>query len=473
MYVKKQDREIIGYITEFCNANSYPKGFNEWIDSLKINLGFKQRGTCKCSMCEKSYTTNKKINEYDICPYCNSKLLLKRFNIQYYDNKQYLNLIQPYEDRFGKAYLIRAFELRSEKPYNMQKNNHYLTEYAWQIIYLSGELGITAKINTMRRNTSGYWYISYWEEVSKWVRTDSLDVFYGKFYSDNIDDVLKPKYFSLKPLLSNTDEINICEVIDAVNTNNYVFEMLNKAKLYNLAARYDEFKKGKFNEVFGIDKSYLKFMQDNNITYDELDILKQIKIADIGLIRYLDSFGYRLDELLKYCKPTDLYKYKLNPINTFEYLDYLGFCKKLKYDLRDKKILYPSKLKEKHDQLQNLITINENKSNDRKINAKYKSLKRNIYQNKKFIIFPTKSVEEMIDESSQQNNCVKTYVERVVNNKCDIYFMRLLEDQSKSLVTVEVRDNKVVQQRTKNNMDTTPEQKRFLKKWEREVLQCQ
>ena len=48
--------------------------------------------------------------------------------------------------------------------------------------------------------------------------------------------------------------------------------------------------------------------------------------------------------------------------------------------------------------------------------------------------------------------------------------MRLLSDKDKSLVTVEVRDNKVVQQRIKNNMDTTNEQKKFLKKWEKEKL---
>ena len=45
-----------------------------------------------------------------------------------------------------------------------------------------------------------------------------------------------------------------------------------------------------------------------------------------------------------------------------------------------------------------------------------------------------------------------------------------VNEREKSLVTVEVRGNKVVQQRIKNNMDTTPEQKRFLKKWEKEIL---
>lgn len=473
MYICKHDRELIDCITKFCDNTTIPKGFYKWINSLKINLGLKQKDTCKCSVCSKCYKINKSINEYDICPHCQSKLIIKRFNIKYYENKQYLKLIQPYEDKFGKAYLIRAFELRSDQLSYIQKTKHTITEYARQIVYLSGEIGITVKINTMRKNTSGYWYISYWEEVLKWIPTNSLELFYGKFYPDNIDDILQSKYFKLKPLLDKTENINICEVIDAINTNNYVFEMLNKAQLYNLAIRYDEFKKGKFNEVFGIDKSYLKFMQENNITIDELEILKTIKIADIKLIRYLDKFYYELDELLEYCKPLDLYKYNLKPENAHEYLDYIGFCIKLRYNLKDKKILYPSNLKKEHDKLSKIIEINKDKINRCRIKRKYKKLEKNIYHNKKFIIFPTKSIEEMIDESMQQNNCVKTYVERVANGECDIYFMRLIRDKTKSLVTVEVRNNKVVQQRTKNNMDTTPEQKRFLKKWESEVLQCQ
>ena len=44
--------------------------------------------------------------------------------------------------------------------------------------------------------------------------------------------------------------------------------------------------------------------------------------------------------------------------------------------------------------------------------------------------------------------------------------MRKLSDLNKSLVTVEVRDNTVVQKRTKNNEITTKEQDKFLQKWE-------
>jgi len=48
--------------------------------------------------------------------------------------------------------------------------------------------------------------------------------------------------------------------------------------------------------------------------------------------------------------------------------------------------------------------------------------------------------------------------------------MRELTDINHSLVTVEVRNKKVVQKRTKNNEITSKEQDKFLKEWEQKIL---
>ena len=48
--------------------------------------------------------------------------------------------------------------------------------------------------------------------------------------------------------------------------------------------------------------------------------------------------------------------------------------------------------------------------------------------------------------------------------------MRLANDINHSLVTIEVRGKKVVQKRTKNNMETSKIQNKFIKKWEGNVL---
>ena len=364
----------------------------------------------------------------------------------------------PYKN---DEYIVRNYEIYSYMNYKKEMC-HIITEYARQAV--TGYLAEGFIINNMRRNTSGYFYISYQEKTRYW-KPEYYIMICGKCFVD--EGTLRHRYYNPKAILDNA-EVNIRKIIDGVTRNDYRLELLTKAKLYNLASDYQQFQtKGKFEDIFGVDKSYLEFMQQNNITYKELITLQLVKIKDHNLIQYLSEL-HDLKELLEYCKPYDLYNYKLK--DTWLYLDYIKFCKKLRYNLKDKSILYPKNLRVKHDELQNLVKINKDKQTRKQIKARYNKIKQNTYENKKFVIYPTKSIEEMINESAQQNNCVKTYADRVAKGKCDIYFMRLVNEREKSLVTVEVRGNKVVQQRIKNNMDTTPEQKRFLKKWEKEIL---
>jgi len=65
---------------------------------------------------------------------------------------------------------------------------------------------------------------------------------------------------------------------------------------------------------------------------------------------------------------------------------------------------------------------------------------------------------------------VRTYAEKYANGECDIYFMRTLKEPEKSLVTVEVKNNKIIQSRVKNNKNANKIQARFLEKWKNEVL---
>lgn len=88
----------------------------------------------------------------------------------------------------------------------------------------------------------------------------------------------------------------------------------------------------------------------------------------------------------------------------------------------------------------------------------------------KYIIFPSNSVKSLIDESFQQSNCVRTYCDMVSNNECQIYFMRYKNNISKSFVTIEVRNGKVVQAKTKFNKEPSYEIMNIIKKWEQKLL---
>lgn len=82
------------------------------------------------------------------------------------------------------------------------------------------------------------------------------------------------------------------------------------------------------------------------------------------------------------------------------------------------------------------------------------------------VIYPD-STQDIKDEAVQQNNCVASYIQSVIDGKCDILFLRKIGALNKSLVTVEVRDGKVVQCRRKYNWECTPEELDVLNRYEK------
>ena len=80
-------------------------------------------------------------------------------------------------------------------------------------------------------------------------------------------------------------------------------------------------------------------------------------------------------------------------------------------------------------------------------------------------IYPSKT-EDIKNEAVQQSNCVVSYIDRVINGQCDIIFMRNANTPNESLVTVEIRNKKVVQARRRFNESVTDEQHKVLNKYE-------
>ena len=200
-------------------------------------------------------------------------------------------------------------------------------------------------------------------------------------------------------------------------------------------------------------------------------MLKLLQKEDIKLINKLVNYN-NLEDLSKYVNLEDAY-YKVlkrNHHREHEYLDYLRMCVKLQYSLKDKEILFPKNLMQEHDKLVNLVEIVENEANDRLIKERLEELNKNIYKNSKYLIFPAPSISSLLTESTQMKNCVKVYCSKYALGETDIYFLRELEHQDKSLVTVEVRNNIIVQARAKFNEPINKSQEKFLLKWKHTIL---
>ena len=204
-----------------------------------------------------------------------------------------------------------------------------------------------------------------------------------------------------------------------------------------------------------------------------------LKILKVPNIKIIEHFNYwcndnveDLKEISKYVDVFELEDYSKNQskFSVVNYLDYINNLKKMKIPLSKKK-LFPQNFEEEHDDIMKKVKVINDKELKEKIKCRYKELKSNIYNDEKYFIRPAESMEDMKDEAVQQNNCIySNYSEKYANGNTDIYFLREIEKPNKSLVTVEVVDNKIRQKYQRRNEITNDEQNTFLAKWEEEVI---
>lgn len=254
------------------------------------------------------------------------------------------------------------------------------------------------------------------------------------------------------------------------------FEYLVKMKLYRLAATGTDLIKYQhnFKDTFGIDKKYYSFMRDIDVDFSQLSALRLCPTTDIELINFISRDTYLFEELSKYVKVDKikvyLEKQKLDYHNIYEYYDYIRCCEHMSLDMKDKQILFPKEFIKQHDKITSeMVVVADPKTNER-IQSLSNILALNRYEDDQYIIFPADSVDSLIDESSQMSNCVRNYCLDVSNNVCQIYFMRYKDTIDKSLVTIEVRDGKIVQARTRFNEMPTEDMNVVLKKWEKHII---
>lgn len=469
MYIRKADKKLF---EELDKCLILPKKFDNFIDNIskKHNLIIKNgSNSYYCTNCKNHFKSKKtRINDELKCPNCRFKFIVKGTILKHFNFYDCVGILDRYKD----YWIIRYFEIASN--YDGQNFERDVCEYGRKIfdndfrelyeiindnVYTG--IGICTVKHYYDFNFNWRYFSSYWKNLG-----DSLI-----FYPGNMKKILlntKYQYSQMWELVKHVEYVDLQYLLRFYDPS---FEFLIKMKLYNLVGRYD-FARGKnFQERFGLEKEFLPFMQKNNINYDELEVLKFYRKKNINTIRIFKNC-MNLNDLKEYKIDLDLLL-KLTDFNEnkySEYCDYLRFAKQLDYNLKDKKILYPHNIEQAHDKLLAQIEVAKNQKINKKISIRYDELKENIYQNKRYIIYPTSNIEDLISESRMQNNCVKTYAEKIANKECDIYFMRLISNKNKSLVTVEVRNNEIIQKRTKNNQCTTKEQDEFLNKWEKDVL---
>lgn len=345
---------------------------------------------------------------------------------------------------------------------------------------------IEENLFTNLKTNKTYTYDNYYNNIYNTGSEDALEIFMAEVYTENLQDLKKTIYkYSYLWLAENYfKENNLVSLEHLIFIPLYFksFDLLMKEKLFDLAfTTYNISASAKsFEDIYKIDKKYIPFIKDNNLTYQEVKLLKVYPKEDVETIKYFSEKIYLREstiEIIDKCKIDLGYLRKYIDMQSkedeeiiYEYFDYVKFAHDLKLDLKDKKILYPNNLIEEHDKLFLQVKTLKDPDINKKIKTISEFLNLNRYEDDKYIIYPASSIEDLVKESEMQHNCVRTYVDSVANHETEIYFLRKKENPKESFVTIEVHNGKVIQAKTKYNKTPEKEILDLLKKWEKTLM---
>jgi hypothetical protein len=134
---------------------------------------------------------------------------------------------------------------------------------------------------------------------------------------------------------------------------------------------------------------------------------------------------------------------------------------------------YPKNLKKRHDDVMKIYKYKEAEVKNgayMKIKDKYLNYEYYPTEGKYFIKIPD-NLDEIIKEGDNQNHCVASYIDRVLDEKTFIVFMRDKKHPEKSLLTIEVKDSDIKQIKGKNNREPVQKELHFLLAYDFHKLQ--
>ncbi len=174
----------------------------------------------------------------------------------------------------------------------------------------------------------------------------------------------------------------------------------------------------------------------------------------------ISKYNYDYKALLHYIDNLAAYEGMENPYETLRELkDYVEMMNRLSPKFEK----YPKNFLTTH----RIASRNYNRLKQQFIEDDFKKMCRPEYNCRfeDYIFIYPKSTQDIKDEAVQQCNCVASYIQKVIDGQCHILFLRKKDEPSKSLITIEVRNGRIVQAKGKFNRDITDDERYIVEKF--------
>ena len=290
----------------------------------------------------------------------------------------------------------------------------------------------------------------------------------GTYYATNIGTILSkvPKYSRYEQIFSaGFEDIidNMYFFIRNFTINDIPKSLIKIAKDHKIKISVNLIKAWKQN----VDAHYLAY-QLEYMSLDDHDILKLITKTswrhydgeETFFNVLISKYNYNAKSLLLYC----------DHLKTFEAIDDIGYLIQELYDYT--KMM--STISKKYDKYPRHF-LTTHKIACRNYNRLKKEFSEDLFKKcinlnyecsyKDYVFVYPKCTQDIKDEACQQNNCVASYIDDVIDGECDILFLRKKDSPNKSLVTIEVRNNIIVQALRRFNDPVTQEDQEAIDYW--------
>ena len=307
---------------------------------------------------------------------------------------------------------------------------------------------------------------------------------------------------SISSFLTKLEEVEIYEgyinegiKIDVRYENNY-YGTRSTIPIYNLYENYSKLPLtwcGLRSPITVFDKNTISFFKENDIlvgsmhvnflskegTFKNKKIISALSMVEADasekrdFLRWAIAHNHSYNYLVENhkCEEYSLINYCINYLKPFENVDYptslitLSDYYRMSNTIGRKIKKYPKYLLSLHS----IIVANYNaykKEYDeiafQNIIKEYKSLE---YEKGGFAIVVPEKTDDIVVEGVDLNHCVSSYVDRIISGKTMIIFLRYSKEKDSSLLTVEIKNNNIIQARGSYNRSANEEEIEFLKKF--------
>ena len=172
-----------------------------------------------------------------------------------------------------------------------------------------------------------------------------------------------------------------------------------------------------------------------------------------------------------------------------DWLDYLAWCKELKYDLTNMFFYFPKNFKKVHDRtaaeyqaVQDKKAAEKKRWEEERIKREAEAMKKLLEEmleenagidnaflikGKGLILRVPRDAQEIKNEGAALHHCVGTYVDRVAKGQTHIFFVRRVEEPDTPYFTMEYNNGRVIQCRGSHNCGMPASVKAFVAAFEK------